>query len=313
MPRSPLRGRSYVSVNDLSIDEFRLVLDTAADVKRRQQRGEVDRTFEGKTLGLVFQKPSLRTRVSFEVAMNQCGGRALYLSPAEVGLGEREAVDDVALVLSRYVDAIAARVFGHNLVVDLAKYASVPVINALSDWEHPCQAIADLQTIEERKGKLAGLKLSFIGDGNNVAASLALACAKTGMHFDCASPTGYELPKALLDQCRADAQKTGSVIRQVRDPKEAAKGCDAFYSDVWASMGQEKEREKRLRDFKGYTVDKTLLAIANPEALVLHCLPAHYGEEIQRDVTRIPQSAIWDEAENRLHAQKALLLLLLGF
>ena len=313
MPRSPLRGRSFVSVNDLSIDEMNLVLDMAADVKRRQQRGEKSNAFEGKTLGLVFQKPSLRTRVSFEVAMNQCGGRALYLSPGEVGLGERESVEDVAAVLSRFVDAITARVFGHDLVVGLAKHATVPVINALSDWEHPCQALADLQTIQERKGRMKGLKMSFIGDGNNVAASLALACAKVGMHFDVASPKGYELPAAIWDQAKADAQKTGAVLRQVVDPKDAAKGCDAFYGDVWASMGQEKEREKRVRDFKGYQINKDLLAIANQECLVLHCLPAHYGEEITKDVSRIPQSAIWDQAENRLHAQKALLLLLLGY
>lgn len=312
MPRSPLRGRSFVSVNDFTIDEMNLVLEMAADVKLRQQRGETSKVFEGKTLGLVFQKPSLRTRVSFEVAMNQCGGRALYLSPGEVGLGERESVEDVAAVLSRFVDAITARVFGHDLVVGLAKHATVPVINALSDWEHPCQALADLQTIQERKGRMKGLKMSFIGDGNNVAASLALACAKVGMHFDVASPKGYELPTAIWDQAKADAQKTGSILRQVVDPKDAAKGCDAFYGDVWASMGQEKEREKRVRDFKGYQINKELLAIANQEALVLHCLPAHYGEEIAKDVSRIPQSAIWDQAENRLHAQKALLLLLLG-
>jgi ornithine carbamoyltransferase len=300
-------------VNDLTIDEMNLVLATAADVKRAHQRGNPDHTFDGKTLGLIFQKPSLRTRVSFEVAMNQCGGKAISLSSAEVGLGERESVEDVAAVLSGYVDAIAARVFGHDLVVGLAKHARVPVINALSDWEHPCQALADLETIQERKGKLAGLKMSFIGDGNNVAASLALACAKVGMHFDVASPQGYELPAAIFDQCKKDAAKTGSVIRQVRDPKDAAKGCDAFYGDVWASMGQEKEREKRVRDFKGYQINKALLAQANAEALVLHCLPAHYGEEIEKDVSRIPQSAIWDQAENRLHAQKALLKLLLAY
>jgi ornithine carbamoyltransferase len=313
MPRSPLRGRSFVSVNDLSIDEMHLVLETAKSVKLHQQRGEKSHVFDGKTLGLVFQKPSLRTRVSFETAMNQCGGRGLYLSPGEVGLGERESVEDVAMVLSRFVDAIAARVFGHDLVVGLAKYATVPVINALSDWEHPCQALADLQTIDERKGRWKGLKMSFIGDGNNVAASLALACAKVGMHFDVASPAGYEMPAAIWDQARKDAQKTGAILRQVRDPREAAKGCDAFYGDVFTSMGQEKEREKRLKDFKGYQINHELLAVANPEALVLHCLPAHYGEEITYEASRLPQSAIFDQAENRLHAQKALLLLLMGY
>jgi ornithine carbamoyltransferase len=313
MPRSPLRGRSFVSVSDLSIEELDLVLKTAADVKRAHARGEVDRTFEGKTLGLIFQKPSLRTRVSFEVAMNQCGGRALSLHSHEVGLGDRESVVDVATVLSGFVDAIAARVFGHHLVVDLAKHARVPVINALSDWEHPCQALADLQTVEERKGRLKGLKMTFVGDGNNVAASLALACAKVGMHFDCWTPKNYELPKAIFDQCKPDAEKTGAVIRNVYDKKEAASGADVLYTDVWASMGQEAEKEKRARDFKGFTIDRNLLGMANPECLVMHCLPAHYGDEITKDVSRIPQSAIWDQAENRLHAQKALLLLLLGF
>jgi ornithine carbamoyltransferase len=311
MPRGPLHGRSFVSVNDLSIEEFDLCLRSAIDVKRRHYAGVVERPFEGKTLALVFQKPSLRTRVSFEVAMNQCGGKALYLSPGEVGLGERESVEDVATVLSGFVDAIAARVFAHKLVEDLAKFAKIPVVNALSDDEHPCQAIADLQTILERKGSLAGRKLAFIGDGNNVAASLALACAKTGTRFEVASPSGYELPSKYIDMCKADAKRTGAEIRNVRDPREAASGADALYTDVWASMGQEKEREKRLKDFKGYTIDRALLDKAKPEALVLHCLPAHYGEEIQKDVTRGPTSAIWEQAENRLHAQKALLQLLL--
>lgn len=312
MPRSPLRGRSFVSMKDLSVEEMRLVLDTARDGKRRHYAGIVEQPFAGKTLVLVFQKPSLRTRVSFEVAMNQLGGRGLYLSPAEVGLGERESVDDVALVLSRYADAIAARVFAHRLVEDLAKHSTVPVINALSDAEHPCQAIADLQTIEERKGNLAGRKLAFIGDGNNVAASLALACAKAGMRFEVASPAGYELPDEFVEASRQDAKRTGGDVRRVRDPREAASGADALYTDVWASMGQEKEREKRLKDFKGYTIDRALLDKAKPDALVLHCLPAHYGEEVQRDVTRGIQSAIWDQAENRLHAQKAILQLLVS-
>jgi ornithine carbamoyltransferase len=245
--------------------------------------------------------------------MNQCGGRALSLHSHEVGLGDRESVDDVATVLSGFVDAIAARVFGHDLVVGLAKHSRVPVINALSDWEHPCQALADLQTVQERRGKLAGLKMTFVGDGNNVAASLALACAKTGMHFDCWTPKNYELPKAIFDQCKSDAQKTGAQIRNVYDKAEAAKGADVLYTDVWASMGQEAEKEKRARDFKGFCIDKKLLGMANDECLVMHCLPAHYGDEIQKDVSRIPQSAIWDQAENRLHAQKALLLLLLGY
>ncbi len=311
MPHNALRGRSFVSVDDLSNKELAELLDLALALKQRTRAGITDHPLKGKTLGLVFQKPSLRTRASFEVAMRQLGGDSMYLSPAEVGMGQREAVDDVALVLSRYFDAIAARVFGHDVVATLAQHATVPVINALSDGEHPCQALADLLTLLEWKGDLTGLTVAYVGDGNNVAASLALACAKVGTHFAIATPEGYELSAAAVDRFQAAARDTGAELRQTHDPEAAVSDAQAIYTDVWTSMGQEAEKEKRLRDFAGFKVTEALRAQGD-DAIVLHCLPAHYGEEIDRDVTRGPHSAIWDQAENRLHAQKALLASLLA-
>ncbi len=311
MPHNPLRGRSFVSIDDLSHRELAEVLDLALTLKQRVKAGIVDRPLAGKIVGLVFQKPSLRTRASFEVGVRQLGGESLYMSPAEVGMGTREAVDDVALVLSRYYDAIVARVFGHDVVAGLAEHATVPVINALSDGEHPCQALADLLTLLEWRGELAGLTVAYVGDGNNVAASLALACAKTGTHFAIATPPGYELPAATVERFARSAAESGAELRQTHDPLAAVEGAQAVYTDVWTSMGQEAERERRLRDFEGFKVTEALRARGD-DAIVLHCLPAHYGEEIERDVTRGPHSAIWDQAENRLHAQKALLALLLG-
>ena len=301
-----LKGRSLVGMSDLSNREMEDLLALARDLKRRRQAGLVDEPLVGKTLGLVFQKPSLRTRTSFEVGMMQLGGRSLYLSPAEVGMGQREAVDDVALVLSRYFDVLAARVFGHDLVVGLAENATIPVINALSDMEHPCQALADLMTIQEWRGSLRGLSCAFVGDGNNVAISLGLACAKAGMHYRLAAPKGYEMPANYVQQIQREAQATGGSFMHTTDPREAARGVNVLYTDVWTSMGQEAEREARLKAFQGYLIDEDLCRLGD-DAIVLHCLPAHYGEEIARDVTRGPRSAIWDQAENRLHAQKALL------
>lgn len=301
-----LKGRSLVGMADLTNREMHDLLALARDLKRRRQAGLIDQPLVGKTLGLVFQKPSLRTRTSFEVGMMQLGGNSLYLSPAEVGLGTREAADDVALVLSRYFDVLAARVFGHDLVVGLAENASIPVINALSDAEHPCQALADLLTIQEWRGKLEGLTVSFIGDGNNVAVSLGIACAKAGMHYRLAAPKGYEMPKAYVELIQREAAATGGSFKHTHDPREAARGSNVLYTDVWTSMGQEAEREARLRAFQGYLIDEELCRLGQ-DTIVLHCLPAHYGEEIARDVTRGPRSAIWDQAENRLHAQKALL------
>lgn len=311
MGQRSLQGRNFVSVSDLGNNELLDVLALAQDLKRRVKAGILDQPLVNKTLGLLFQKPSLRTRASFEVAMMQLGGRAIYMSPAEVGMGQREDVDDVALVLSRYFDGIAARVFGHEIVVELAENASIPVINALSAGEHPCQALGDLLTIQEWKGTLKDLTVTYIGDGNNVAASLALACAKTGTHFRCATPKNYELPQSAVDRFAGEAQATGARLEQTHDPRDAAKDAHVLYTDVWTSMGQEEEKQQRLKDFAGFCITEDLRALGD-EAIVMHCLPAHYGEEISKDVSRGRHSAIWDQAENRLHAQKALLAVLIG-
>lgn len=284
-----------------------MILETAICMKRDGWGAMLS----GKGLALLFEKPSLRTRVSFEVAMRQLGGYCLYLSPAEVGLGKREPVADVARVLSRYVDAIAARTFSQDTVQELARWSSVPVINALSDYEHPCQALADLLTIYEVKGGLGGVKLAFIGDGNNVARSLALASAMTGIHFVIASPPGYGLSPNLLEQARAVTQGDG-CITCVEDPQEAVSDANVVYTDVWASMGQEAEQEERRRAFAGYQVNSHLLSLAAPDAIVMHDLPAHRGEEISHEAIEGSQSVVFHQAENRLHAQRALLALLLA-
>ena len=263
------------------------------------------------TLALVFEKPSLRTRVSFDVAMRHLGGVAIYLSPPEVGLGDRETPADVARVLDRYVDAIAARTFKTETVQELADNAFVPVINALSEDEHPCQALADLLTVRENKGALRGVTLAYIGDGNNVANSLALAGGLAGMHIRFASPGGYEVPADILGEAEALAAESGGSVVQFEAPEDAADGADVVYTDVWASMGQEGEAAVRREDFAGYTVDATLMQRARPDAIFMHDLPAHRGEEVAADVIDGPQSVVFDQAENRLHAQKALLTLLL--
>jgi ornithine carbamoyltransferase len=266
----------------------------------------------GKTLALLFEKPSLRTRVSFDVAMQQLGGHALYLSPAEVGLGEREPVADVARVLGRCVDAIAARTFKHETVEELARWADVPVINALSDGEHPCQALADLLTIYEKKDRWQGLVLSFVGDGNNVASSLMLGSAMVGMDFRIASPQGYGISTALVDKAKSLAAASGAAVVCVESPQEAVRGADVVYTDVWTSMGQEKEQTERRRAFSGYQVNAELLALASPDAIVMHDLPAHRGEEIADEVIEGPRSVVFDQAENKLHVLKAVLASILG-
>jgi len=281
-------------------------------VALQTKNGQSGSILGGKTLALLFEKPSLRTRVSFDVAMQQLGGHALYLSPAEVGLGEREPVADVARVLSRYVDAIAARTFKHETVEELARWADVPVINALSDGEHPCQALADLLTIYEKKDRWRGLVLAFVGDGNNVARSLMLGSAMVGMEFRIASPQGYCVSRALVDKAESLAAASGAAVVCVESPQEAVRGADVVYTDVWASMGQEKEQVERRRAFSGYQVNAELLALASPDAIVMHDLPAHRGEEIADEVIEGPQSVVFDQAENRLHAQKAVLALILG-
>jgi ornithine carbamoyltransferase len=316
---NPLKSRSLASMKDLSPGELRLILDTAASVKKSPS--EHRSKFAGKTLAMIFQKPSLRTRVSFEAGMTQMGGHAIYLAPTDISIGQRETTEDIAQVLSRYVDLIMARTFGHNIVEDLAKYATVPVINGLSDHEHPCQILADLQTVIERKSRgpqsssfavLAGLKFVYCGDGNNVAHSIMLGGATAGMHVTIISPKGYQPKPQVLADSQAIAHKTGGSVTVSDDMPGAARGADVLYTDVWASMGQESEAAARKKVFAGYTIDKKVLSLAHPESVVLHCLPAHYGDEISYDVTRTPNSAIFDQAENRLHAQKALMLLLAG-
>ncbi len=283
------------------------MLKTATALKAGGRRS----VLPGKTLALLFEKPSLRTRVSFDVAMRQLGGDCIYLSPAEVGLGTREPVEDVARVMSRYVDCIAARTFAHETVEELARWADVPVINALSQGEHPCQALADVLTIREKKGRLEGVSLAFVGDGNNTARSLCLAAAMSGMEFRFASPEGYDLPEATVARARGLARDAGGSVACLRDPGEAVKGALVVYTDVWASMGQEEESAARREAFQGYEVDSRLMSLAAPEAIFMHDLPAHRGEEVSAEVIEGPQSAVFDQAENRLHAQQAVLALIL--
>ncbi len=265
----------------------------------------------GKTLAMIFQKPSLRTRVSFETGMTMLGGHAIYLAPSDISLGQRETTEDIALVLSRYVDIIMARVFGHDIVVELAKHATVPVINGLSDFEHPCQIMADFLTILERKGRLAGIKSCYIGDGNNVAQSLMFGAARVGMHMTVITPPGYEPQKKVMEKSTEIGRGTRSKIVVTNDLAAAA-GADVVYTDVWASMGQEAEAAERMKRFTKYRIDAETMKIADPKAIILHCLPAHYGDEIDYATSRTPNSAIFDQAENRMHAQNALMLHLLG-
>ncbi len=304
----------FLSLADLGPKQLWDLLKLSKKLKAQlRKKGRNKPLLEGKTLGMIFQKPSLRTRVSFDMGMIQLGGQALYLSPNEISLGKRESVADVARVLSRYVDIIMARVFAHADVVELTKYSRVPVINGLSDYSHPCQGLADIFTIYERFGKLEGLKVAFIGDGNNVANSLAYACALTGAHFVIASPKGYEMGKAVMSKVEELAQATGGTIAQLRDPIKAVKGADVIYTDVWTSMGQEEETEKRLAAFApAYQINAKLLQNANPGYITMHCLPAHRGQEITDEVCDDEEhSALWDQAENRMHAQKAILVKLL--
>jgi ornithine carbamoyltransferase len=302
----------FLHIADFSPKELQELFDLALQLKKEVKKGGNKPLLKGKVLGMVFQKPSLRTRVSFDMAMRQLGGDALYLSPAEIGLGGRESVADVARVLSGYVDAIMARTFAHQHVLELAQWASVPVINGLTDYNHPCQAMADGLTILEHKGRLKGLKVVFIGDGNNVATSLLHLCAKFGAHFTLASPEGYDLPAKVLEQARQFAAESGTQIALLRDPVEAVQGADVIYTDTWTSMGQEAEAEKRKAAFAQYQVNDELLKGARPDVIVMHCLPAHRGQEITDAVADGPHSALFPQAENRMHAQKAILVKLLA-
>jgi ornithine carbamoyltransferase len=305
-----LKGRHFLSMLDLAREEILGVLATAASLKQDHEAcGQAP--LLRKTLGMIFQKPSLRTRASFEAGMTQLGGHAIYLAPADISLGKRETTEDIAIVLSSYVDAIMARVFGHEIVADLARHGSCPVINGLSDLEHPCQVLADFQTIIERKSRLEGLRMCFIGDGNNVAHSLMLGAARVGMNMTCITPPGFEPQAQVAKQAGEIARDAGCNIAVTND-LDAAGGADVLYTDVWASMGQESEADQRKRAFRPYRIDAATLDRAAPDAVILHCLPAHYGDEIEYDVSRRPNAAIFDQAENRLHAQKALLVHLLG-
>lgn len=304
-----MRGRSLLTIASLSADEIGAILDVAL-AQKRDPDGEHRTALRGKAVALVFEKPSLRTRVSFEMAGRRLGAEVLYLSPPEVGLGERESVKDVARVLSRYCDAIICRTFAHAVLDELERYADVPVINALSDWEHPCQALADLLTMREHGGS-QGRTIAYVGDGNNVARSLALATTSEGMHFRIATPEGYRLDAATVADAEARAAAAGGSVTVLVDPEEAVRGSDVVYTDVWTSMGQEAERQVRAEAFAGYQVTLELMAQANDRAILMHDLPAHRGEEITDAAIESEQSVVFDQAENRMHAQQALLWQLL--
>jgi ornithine carbamoyltransferase len=299
-----------LSIHNLTIAEFSALLDLAEEMKQHPEtyRG----LLAGRTLALIFEKPSLRTRVTFEVGMVQLGGHPVYLAPADIALGKREAVKDVARNLARWVDAVAVRTFSHHILEEMAAEADIPVINALSDLLHPLQAMADVLTLREMKGGLRGLRLAYIGDGNNVANALAQAAAKTGMHLTIASPRGYEPAASVFMQARADALPTGAQISVVQEPADAVSGADAVYTDVWASMGQELEARERKKLFAGYQVNSVLMALAKPDAVFLHCLPAHRGDEVTDEVLDGPRSVVLEQAENRLHVAKAVLLALMS-
>ncbi|MCS5695302.1 ornithine carbamoyltransferase [Desulfofundulus thermocisternus] len=306
------KGRDLLSLHDFTPDEIITILDLADDLKSKQKRGIPHPYLSGKTLGMIFQKSSTRTRVSFEVAMYQLGGYALYLNASDLQLGRGESIADTARVLSRYLDGIMIRTYAQADVEELARYADIPVINGLTDLLHPCQVLADLQTIREYKGRLAGLKLAYVGDGNNICHSLLFGCAKTGMHISVASPPGYQPRAEIVEAAREDAISTGSRIEILTDPVAAVTGADVVVTDVWASMGQEQESELRKKVFAPYQVNGELVRHASPDFIFLHCLPAHRGEEVTAEVIDGPHSAVWDEAENRLHAQKAVLALLMA-
>ena len=300
--------KDFLVITDMTTDDIHQTFRLARELKEKTKRGKKHALLEGQTLAMIFQKPSARTRVSFEVGMFQLGGHALYLAPTDIGLGKRESVADVARVLSRYNHGIMARVFGHDIVEALARHASIPVINGLSDLVHPCQVIGDMLTILEHRGRFDGLKLAYVGDGNNLANSWINIASRIPMQLNLAVPQGYDPDETTLEKGR----EVGiSEINLLRDPKEAVKGVDFIYTDVWASMGQEKETEKRKKIFKEYQVNEALVAEAKPDVKVLHCLPAHRGDEITDGVMDGPHSIVFDEAENRMHIQKAIMVRLM--
>jgi ornithine carbamoyltransferase len=304
--------KDLLAISDLTSRELDDILTLSASLKKLLKQGKVHQPLKGKSLGMIFEKSSTRTRVSFEVGMYQLGGQALFLSANDLQIGRGEPVADTARTLSRYLDGIMIRTFAQATVEELARHASIPVINGLTDLHHPCQALADLFTIREKRGNLKGLKFSYVGDGNNMAHSLIEACVKAGMHISLACPPGYEPDAGIMREAKLAAAQTGSEVRLSNDPVKAVTGADAVYTDVWASMGQESEHAKRVNAFRGYQVDAKLMTMADPKALVMHCLPAHRGEEISAEVIDGPQSVVFDQAENRLHAQKAVLEMLMG-
>jgi ornithine carbamoyltransferase len=305
-------NRHLITLNDLTQPDVLDLFALAADLKAKRRQGIAHPLLAGKTLALVFEKPSLRTRVTFETGMTQLGGHAIYLTPNDIQLGQRETVQDAARNLERWVDGIVARTFSHQMVERLAGFAQVPVINGLTDGHHPVQILCDLFTLWEKRGTLAGLRVVFVGDGNNVCHSWLQGAAKMGIHFVLACPPGYEPDPGILSQALAEAKTTGATLTIAHDPKAAARAADVLYTDVWTSMGQEEERARRLREFQGFQINQALLDRAAPDVLVMHCLPAHRGEEITDDVLDGPHSVVFDEAENRLHGQKAILVRLLG-
>lgn len=309
---SHFKGKDFIELSDFTAEEIEFLIDFAIELKRKQKAGEAYRPLEGKTVGLIFEKSSTRTRVSFEVGTYQLGGHALFLSKNDIQMGRGETIADTAQVMSRYLDGIMIRTFGHENVTELAKYADIPVINGLSDLGHPCQVLADFQTIVEHKGKLKGLKLAYIGDGNNMAHSLMIGGARVGLDVYVASPEGYEPDAEVLKQCEELAAESGATIKVVRDPKEAVENADVIYTDVWASMGFEEEQKVREQAFADYQVNEQLVSHAKSDYIFLHCLPAHRGEEVSAGVIDGGNSVIFDEAENRLHAQKAIMAALIG-
>ena len=308
------KGMDLLSIHELSADDVEEILTLAAELKVKQKEGIPHHLLQGKTLGMIFEKSSTRTRVSFEVGMYQLGGQALFLSSRDLQLGRGEPIKDTARVLSRYLDGIMIRTYGHDRIEELARYADIPVINALSDLLHPCQALTDLLTIREYKGKnLAGLKMAYVGDGNNMTHSLMYAAAKVGMHFAAATPEGYEPNAEVVANAKADAAATGAAVTITRDPKEAVDGADVIVTDTWASMGQEAEHDARTAVFQPYQVNRELVAASgDARCIVMHCLPAYRGEEITEEVFEEFADVIFDEAENRLHVQKAVMALVMG-
>ena len=304
--------KHFLAVSDLSSGEVQDLLDLAVKLKEEYFKKGNPPYFKGKVLGMIFQKPSLRTRVSFDMAMRHCGGDALYLSPNEVGLGKRESIADIARVLSGYVHALMARTFDHEHVLQLAKWSEIPVINGLSDYNHPCQGIGDALTIQEKFGKARGLNVTYVGDGNNVAVSLMHVCAKLGWNFTIASPEDYDISPKAIEIAKEIIKETGSVLTFVRDPHEAVKEARVIYTDTWTSMGQEEESAKREEVFPPYQVDAQLVSEADKDVIVMHCLPAHRNHELTDDVADGPHSVIFPQAHNRLHAQKAILARLFG-